>query len=62
VVVVGTTIDPDSGEPEIVREADLVGGEFRVEHGRDERDVWEFSAFYLGRYPWTPCESDPVRF
>ncbi|HEY5881651.1 MAG TPA: hypothetical protein VIU11_22265 [Nakamurella sp.] len=62
VLVVGNTIDPDSGEPEVVREADLFDGEFRVEHGRDEEGVWEFSAFYLGRYPWTPCESEPVRF
>lgn len=45
-----------------LREADLFDGEFRVEHGRDEAGASEFSACYLGRYPWTPCESESARF
>jgi hypothetical protein len=51
--------DPEDEQPELVREAEAIGGEFRVEHGRDEQD-WRFQAHYLGRFPWMPSDSELI--
>jgi M6 family metalloprotease-like protein len=48
--------DPERDVPERVREADAIGGEFRVEHGQAE-DGWRIQAHYLGRFPWMPSDS-----
>lgn len=49
-------VDPDRDVPELIREAEVSGGEFRVEHGRAEGG-WRFQAHYLGRFPWMPSDS-----
>lgn len=57
VVVSLRSLDPDDPEPESVYQGEAVGGEFRIEVGRDDRR-WRVQAHYLGRHPWTPCDSD----
>ena len=51
--------DPGDPTPELVREAEVVGGDFVVELGRAGEAI-RVQAHYLGRFPWTPCDSEVV--